>query len=330
MKIYDYLSDFLTGYLAGQRNLSSNTIKSYRDAFVLLLEFIAETRQISPEKVGIAKIDKLMIESFLSWLEKTKCNSIATRNQRLAAMHAFFRYLQSQKPEYMFQSQTILSIPFKKKPQKVIDYISEERVKQLLATPDISSAKGRRDQALLSTLYDTGARVQELADLTVRDVRLESPAVMTLTGKGRKTRHIPIMSKTAKLLSSYLCEQKLATPDKQGHPLFFNRRGDKLTRQGVTYILKKYSGMCNLGEISPHRLRHAKAMALTQADINPIFIRDFLGHADLKTTEIYSKTNTEMKRKALEKMNNSIVPDATNGWNNDEGLLGWLNSLGRD
>lgn len=325
-----YLSDFLAGYLAGQRNLSSNTIKSYRDAFVFLLEFIEETRRISPEKVSIAQINKLMIESFLLWLEKTKSNSIATRNQRLAAIHAFFRYLQSQKPEYMFQSQTILAIPFKKKPQKVIDYLPENLVKQLLSAPDISSAKGRRDQALLSTLYDTGARVQELADLTVRDVRLESPAVMTITGKGRKTRHVPIMSKTAKLLSSYLCEQKLTTPDKQDHPLFFNSRGDKLTRQGVTYVLKKYSDICNLGEISPHRLRHAKAMALTQADINPIFIRDFLGHADLKTTEIYSKTNIEMKRKALEKMNNSIVPDATNGWNNDEGLLGWLNSLGRD
>ena len=251
-----YLSDFLTGYLAGQRNLSTNTIKSYRDAFVLLLEFIDETHRISPEKVSIAQIDKLMIESFLSWLEKTKSNSIATRNQRLAAIHAFFRYLQSQKPEYMFQSQTILAIPFKKKPQKAIGYISEDQVKQLLAVPDISSSKGRRDQALLSTLYDTGARVQELADLTVRDVRLESPAVMTITGKGRKTRHIPIMSKTAKLLSNYLYEQKLTTPDKQSHPLFFNSRDEKLTRQGITYILKKYSDICNLGEISPHRLRN--------------------------------------------------------------------------
>ena len=272
-----YLSDFLTGYLAGQRNLSSNTIKSYRDTFVFLLEFIKETRWISPEKVSIAQIDKFMIESYLSWLENAKGNSIATRNQRLAAIHAFFRYLQSQKPEYMFHSQTILSIPIKKRPQKVIDYPSEDRVKQLLAEPDISSAKGRRDQVLLSTLYDTGARVQELADLTVRDVRLESPAVMSITGKGRKTRHIPIMSKTAKLLSSYISEQKLTTPDKQDHPLFFNSRGTKLTRQGVAYILKKYSDLCSFGKISPHRMRHAKAMALTQADINPIYIRDFLG-----------------------------------------------------
>jgi site-specific recombinase XerD len=296
---------------------------------VFLLEFIEATRRISPEKVSIAQVDKLMVEDFLSWLENAKGNSIATRNQRLAAIHAFFRYLQSQKPEYMFHSQRILSIPIKKRPHKVIDYLSEDLIKQLLAEPDISSAAGRRDQVLLSTLYDTGARVQELADLTVRDVRIESPAVMSITGKGRKTRHIPIMSKTATLLSSYLSEQKLTTPDKLDHPLFFNSRGEKLTRQGVAYILKKYSDLCGFGNISPHRLRHSKAMALTQADINPIFIRDFLGHADLKTTEIYSKTNIEMKRKALEKMNNSIIPDATKGWNNDKGLLEWLNNLGR-
>jgi site-specific recombinase XerD len=324
-----YLSDFLTGYLSGQRNLSSNTIKSYRDTFVFLLGFIGETRQLSPEKVSIAQIDKLMVEDFLSWLENAKGNSIATRNQRLAAIHAFFRYLQSQKPEYMFHSQRILSIPIKKRPQKVIDYLSEDLIKQLLAEPDISSTAGRRDQVLLSTLYDTGARVQELADLTVRDVRIENPAVVSITGKGRKARHIPIMSKTATLLSNYLNEQKLTTPDKQDHPLFFNSRGAKLTRQGVAYILKKYSDLCGFGNFSPHRLRHSKAMALTQADINPIFIRDFLGHADLKTTEIYSKTNIEMKRKALEKMNNSIIPGATEGWNNDEGLLEWLNNLGR-
>jgi site-specific recombinase XerD len=325
-----YLSDFLTAYLSGQRNLSTNTIKSYRDTFVFLLDYIKEKRQISPEKVSIAQIDKLMIEGFLIWLECSRNNSIATRNQRLAAIHAFFRYLQSQKPEYMFHSQKILSIPIKKAPQKVINYLSEERIKQLLAEPDISSVAGRRDQTLLSTLYDTGARVQELVDLKVRDVRLESPAIMCITGKGRKTRHVPIMSKTAKLLSAYLNEQKLTTPDKLDHPLFFNSRGTKLTRQGITYIIQKYSDSCNFGQISAHRLRHAKAMHLTQADINPIYIRDFLGHADLKTTEIYSKTNTEMKRKALEKMNNTIVPNTVEDWNNNEGLLEWLNNLGRD
>ena len=230
----------------------------------------------------------------------------------------------------MFHSQKILSIPIKKAPQKVISYLSEERIKQLLAEPNILSISGRRDLTLLSTLYDTGARVQELADLTVRNIRLESPAIACITGKGRKTRHVPIMAQTAKLLSIYLNDQKLTSPDKLDHPLFFNNQGMKLTRQGITYILKKYAELCDFDHISPHLVRHAKAMHMTQADINPIFIRDFLGHVDLKTTEIYSKTNTEMKRKALEKMNNTIVPNTVESWNQNEGLIEWLHSLGRD
>ena len=261
-----YLSDFLTNYLSGQRNLSQNTIRSYRDTFVFLFDFIKEVHQISPEKVIISKLDKSMVEEFLLWLESSRKNSIATRNQRLAAIHAFFRYLQGQKPEYMFHSQRVLSIPTKKASQRVISYFSEDGVKQLLAEPDISSVSGRRDLTLLSTLYDTGARVQELADLTVRSVRLESPAIVCITGKGRKTRHVPIMGQTVKLLSMYLDEQKLTSPDKSEHPLFFNSQGIKLTRQGITYILNKYAKSCNCKNTSPHRLRHAKAMHMTRSD----------------------------------------------------------------
>lgn len=325
-----YLSDFLTKYLAGQRNLSTNTIKSYRDTFIFLLDFIKEIHQISPEKVSISKVDKNIIEEFLMWLESYKNNSITTRNQRLAAIHTFFRYLQSQKPEYMFHSQKILSIPIKKAPKKVISYLSEEKLKQILSEPNISSISGRRDLVLLSTLYDTGARVQELADLTVRNIRLEIPAIVTLTGKGRKTRHVPIMSQTAKLLSMYLNDQKLTTSDKLDQPLFFNSQGMKLTRQGITYILKKYAELCSVEHISPHLMRHAKAMHMTQAEMNPVFIRDFLGHNDLKTTEIYSKTNTEMKRKALEKINNVVIPSVEESWNQNQSLMDWLHGLGRD
>ena len=324
-----YLSDFLTAYLSGQRNLSTNTINSYRDTFVFLLGFIREVHHKSPEKVTISFVDKNIVCEFLYWLEDSKKNSIATRNQRLAAIHAFFRYIQSQKPDYMFHSQKILAIPMKKAPKKVIAYLSEDNIRQLLEAPNISSLSGRRDMTLLSTLYDTGARVQELADLTVRSVRLESPAIVSLTGKGRKTRHVPIMSQTAKILMMYLNEQKLTAPEKLEHPLFFNSRGEKLTRQGITYILQKYAQTCKFDKLSPHQIRHSKAMNMTQADINPVFIRDFLGHIDLKTTEIYSKTNTEMKRKALEKMNNTIVPNAVEDWNQNVGLIEWLQNLSR-
>ena len=325
-----YLSDFLTGYLAGQRNLSTNTIKSYRDIFVLLLEYIREHHGLSPEKVSIKQIDKTLVEGFLQWLETTRSNSISTRNQRLAAVHAFFRYLQTQKPEYLFHSQKILSIPLKKAPKPVVGFLSEGAMRQVLSMPDVSTPSGRRDLTLLSTLYDTGARVQELADLTVRDIRLEGPAVVSITGKGRKTRHVPIMEQTAKLLVSYIKEQNLMSPERMEHPLFFNKQGLKLTRQGITYILKKYAVIDETENITPHMIRHTKAMHMIQADINPIFIRDFLGHSDLKTTAIYSKTSTETKRKALEKMSNNVIPASTPTWNTDEELMSWLNSLGRN
>lgn len=324
-----YLSEFLTGYLAGQRNLSINTIKSYRDTFILLLEYIRENYRISPEKVTIKQIDNTLVEKFLLWLETARNNGISTRNQRLAAVHAFFRYLQSQKPEYLFHSQKILSIPLKRSPKPIVGFLSEAAMKRILSIPDINTSSGRRNLTLLCTLYDTGARVQELADLKVRDIRLEPPAVVSITGKGRKTRHVPIMKQTVKLLEAYVKEQNLTSPEKLDYPLFFNKQGLKLTRQGITYILKKYVTLEEIEKITPHVIRHSKAMHMIQADINPIFIRDFLGHSDLKTTQVYLKTSTETKRKALEKMNDKVIPISTLIWNTNEELMSWLNGLCR-
>ncbi len=322
-----YLSTFLTSYLAGQRNLSTNTIKSYRDTFVILLAFLKESYCLKPEKVTIQKIDKTTIENFLQWLENTRGNSISTRNQRLAAVHAFFRYLQGENPEYLFHCQKIISVPFKRNKKNTVGYLTETSMQAVLSVPDTSTMKGRRDVALLSTLYDTGARVQEIVDLKVRDVRLESPPIICLTGKGRKIRHVPIMKQTEALLLQYLQEQKLTTPDKQDKPLFFNNQGNALTRQGIAYILNKYvSGVLPEG-ISPHVLRHTKAMNMLEAGINLVYIRDFLGHSELATTEIYSRCSSEMKRKELEKINNNIIPENTPNWQKDQSLMDWLTRL---
>lgn len=206
----------------------------------------------------------------------------------------------------------------------------KKKQKELLATPDISTRKGRRDQALLSLLYDSGARVQELADLTVGDIRFDTPAQVKLTGKGRKTRSVPLMPKTVALIDQYVKEQKLDTLVFKQHPLFYNSQGKKLTRQGIAYILKKYAYMCGIDEISPHRIRHTKAMHLTEANINPIFIRDFLGHTDLKVTEIYSKTSVKMKQEALEKLipKSEVLPEQKQKeWTDDVELMDWLKNF---
>ena len=324
-----YLSDFLTAYLAGQRNLSINTIQSYRDTFSLLLRYLSDSKSISTEKIVISTVSKGSVEEFLMWLETERGCGISSRNQRLAAIHAFFRYLQCEKPEYMFHCQRIISIPFKKAPKKPPVHLSDVEMGRLLSAPDMKSDHGRRDATMLSLLYDSAARVQELADLTPRSLRLEAPFHVTLTGKGRKTRHVPIMKQTAALLSSYIREQKIDSADKLDHPLFFNSRKEKLTRQGITYIISKYTDNIKIDDkISAHVFRHSKAMALTQADVNPIYIRDILGHTDLKTTGVYSKANIEMKRKALEKVETKSIPDAPD-WTSDTGLMDFLKNIGK-
>jgi site-specific recombinase XerD len=324
------LSSFLMTELTSVQNQSGNTITSYRDAYIRLLTYIQDVVMISVGKVRITDLSAERITGFLNWLERECGNSISTRNQRLAAIHSLFRYIQIQSPEYMFQCQQVLAIPFKKSARNPVGFLSENETKALLAVPDTTTRKGRRDQALLSLLYDSGARVQELADLRVGDLRLDSPAQVKLIGKGRKTRCVPLMDKTVALLRQYLHEQRLDNPSVYDHPFFFNAQKKKLTRQGVAYILKKYADACGIPQISPHRLRHTKAMHLTEADVNPIFIRDFLGHTDLKVTEVYSKTSVKMKLAALEKMNSGrqdVVPEKADDWTEDESLMDWLARL---
>lgn len=308
MKTTDFgknLTAFFANYLPGVKNLSGNTILSYRDAFKLLLVFCRDVRQIHPEKLDLKLIDDQLIVSFLDWLQKERSSSIATRNQRLAAIHAFFRYVMFQEPGYLHLCQKILQVPFKKSQKAIINHLTPEQTRELLLAPDSTKLRGRRDMVLLSVLYDTGARVQELCDLRIRDIRLDAPAVVSLTGKGSKTRHVPILGNTVELLNSYLTENNLLQNGKQVSPLFYNQHFTKLTRGGVSHILQKYAEVLSLKypelmKITPHVLRHSKAMHLYQAGVNLVYIRDILGHVDISTTDIYARSDIESKRKALE------------------------------
>lgn len=208
-------------------------------------------------------------------------------------------------------------------------------MRSILSQPDLSTRYGLRDAAILSLLYDSGARVQELVDLRVRDIRIDTPATVTLTGKGKKTRTVPIMKQSLDLLKIYMerfnCFEKL-NYDK---PLFFNRQNGRLTRSGITYILKKHVALAGNdmtmpdSAISPHVFRHTKAMHMLRADINLYYIRDFLGHVDVATTEVYARADAEMKRTALEKANLDVVPSHPSAWTTDVELLNWLKGLGK-
>lgn len=212
MKTTDFarhLTDYLSSYLPGQRNLSSHTIASYRDTFKLLLIFCDHEKGIPPESLTLAHVNDDLILAFITWIETARNCSISTRNQRLAAIHAFFRYIQAETPERLLINQRILAIPFKKTGKPAVSYLSTEALASVLKQPNTKTSSGRRDLLLLTILYDSGARVSELTDLLVRDVRLTQPATVTLKGKGRKVRHVPIMSKTASLANEPESVKKL-------------------------------------------------------------------------------------------------------------------------
>ncbi len=323
---------FLTSHLAGLRGCSPNTIASYRDTFKLLIAWFRDCRSIPPDKLTLDRIDADSITAFLDWLHTERHNSISTRNQRLAAVSSFFRWLQSQDPTRMAACQNILAVPANRKAQPAVNHLTIEQTRCLLAQPDRSTRRGRRDATLLATLYDTAARVQELADLTVRDIRTQPPALAVLTGKGRKTRHVPLGDNTAALLNAYLTEHNLDKPGHDDHPLFTNQHRNKLSRGGITWIIGKYQARAGNpalagADLSPHVIRHSKAMHLYEAGVPLPYIRDILGHVDLTTTEIYARASTEAKRKALEATYTDIVTDALPEWNHDTELLTWLGNL---
>jgi integrase/recombinase XerD len=327
-----FLRRFLTTHLAGLRGCSPNTIASYRDTFKLLIAFFRDDQSIPPERLTLECIDAAAITGFLNWLEVSRHNSVSTRNQRLAAVSSFYRWMQSQDPTQLARCQDILAIPAKKQTQQAVHHLTVEQTRRLLAQPDRSTRHGRRDTTLLATLYDTAARVQELADLAIRDIRLQPPALAALTGKGRKTRHVPLTDNTAALLHAYLAEHHLNRPGHDDHPLFFNQHGSKLSRGGIAWITRKYHAKpadptLTNADITPHTLRHSKAMHLYEAGIPLPYIRDILGHVDLSTTEIYARASTEAKRRALEAAYTDIVTNDLPEWNQDPGLLNWLANL---
>ena len=329
-----YLTQFLTVYLPGHLGSKKNTLLSYRDSFSLLLKYCRDVEKYALEKLMITQIDRELVLRFLKWLEEERHCKITTRNQRLAAIHSFFSFLMVEAPQYMEQSQKVLSIPMKKADKPPLMYLPLDAVKGLLEQPDRNTSHGRRDAVLLSLLYDTGARVQELVDLKVCDINLNDTVTIVLTGKGGKSRIVPVMKPTGELLRQYIEGNGLSHPARSRNPLFTNRGNHPLTRAGVTYILKKYAAQAQgIGvkdiseEITPHWLRHSKAMHLLQSGVNLIYIRDLLGHSDVSTTEIYARADETMKRKALLEAYESPSEEQLPTWKKDKDLLDWLKSL---
>lgn len=326
------VTTYLAEYLPQSCGFSDNTVHSYRDVFKLLLLFLQQEKGINAHEIKLKMLDRQTISEFLDWLENTRKASVATRNQRLAALKAFAKYVQYRYPDAISNCVDIITMRPKKQEKPLVAYLTEAELSVLLQQPDPMIPKELRDLALMSLLYDTGARVQELVDLTLGDVRLTYPAMVILTGKGRKTRQVPLMKETCRLIERYISHfHSPVTPRET--PLFYNRDRKPLSRYGVTYILKKYANKAapaiDPNIISPHVLRHTKAMHLLRAGVNMIYIRDFLGHVEITTTEVYARIDAEVKRKVFEETVPNYIPKAAMPWEEDEDLLQWLTQFGK-
>lgn len=333
-----YVTQFFNKYMPGEKNASPHTIQAYSITFRLLLSYFEQVQGISPEHLSMTDLTHDTVIGFLDWLESERRCSITTRNQRLVAIHSFVRFVQKQSPENLFECQKVLNIPDKKCAKTVIPFLTGEEMQILLSMPEPSTLNGYRDMVLMSLLYDSAARVQEIIDLKVKDLRLGKLAVITLHGKGRKSRNIPITPKTNTLLESYLKgSHKHAGTSGGEHHVFVNQKNQPLTRWGISYIINKYVDMAMIQEgfdvrfpITPHVFRHSKSVHLLQAGVNLIYIRDFLGHSDCSTTQIYAKADTETRRKALEAAYVDILPTCDlPDWCEDKNLMDFLISLSR-
>ena len=323
---------FLTSYLPGERNLSSQTIRSYSLALRMYISYIDSDAGIKPERIELNDITAESIKGFLASIGGAQHISPSTHNQRLSALKSFVRYAILEYPAFIQDGQRILAIPSMRRTTHEIVYLEKEAMKALLAIPDQSSVRGRRDLAMMAMLYDTGARIQELIGLQVKDVRLDKPETVTLFGKGRKMRTVPMMIETARIVKSYMLDQGFLEQSACGNiQLFSSKNRAQFTRPGVAKILKKHFDVAKAvnptiqfpKSINPHALRASRAIHLLESGINIIAIRDFLGHASVTTTQVYLRVNNKAKQDAITSAYPSLT-EAVPAWRENGDLMALL------
>ena len=318
-----FVTGFFVRYLAAERNVSPHTTAAYRDTLKLLLRFLRDVAHRPVEALRFDDLTPELIGQFLDHLETSRHNTVRTRNARLAAIHSFMHYVLGREPSLAVSCQRILAIPIKKTTRPVLGYLTEAELAHLLAQIDRSTCDGERD-------YHRNAGEPHCGGLAPRDCRLVSPPYVRIRGKGRRERLCPLLPQTARLVTAFIARTGRTGDDDR--PLIRNRRNDKLTRHGARYLLVKYLGRASASMpalkrtgISPHTLRHTKGMHLLQAGVPLITIKDFLGHADVKSTEVYVQIDLTMKRDALNLVGSPAAPVKSPRLPKD--LLLWLESL---
>lgn len=323
--------DYFTDHLPRVRGVSPHTIHSYRDSLMLLLRFLSVRGKRPVAEFDLKDLDPAGILAFLSHLEKDRKNGAATRNVRLSAIHALFRFVAARNPEHLDLAQRVRAIPFKRAPQRAIDYLEREEMESLLKTIDRTAAHGARDYVLLATMFNTGGRVQEIANLRACDLQLTRPFQVRLFGKGSKERYCPLWPQTAAVLRTFCKERHLDLRSEVR--VFLNHRNEPLSRFGIRYILgrrldRASQVLPNLRKkrLHPHSMRHSTAVALLKSGADLSTISHYLGHASPTTTNRYAKVDLEMKRKAIAQVKPVSHP-SRKPWSRNPTILDWLESL---
>lgn len=325
------ITGFLTDYLPLQRGYSSNTILSYRDALKLFVLFLTESKCMQLSSFTMANFTRDLVVEFLEWC-RNRGSSVSTANQRLAAIKSFAAYAQIERIEFIAPLQDIQSVKSRKSVGKEVSFLTVEQMSRLINKPDINIRNGLRHRTAMTLLYDSGCRVQELCDIQIGDINTGSNPTVKLHGKGNKYRTVVITDKTANLVQEYMIRQRRNALLSQ--PLIINRVGKAMSRDGIQYIIDKYTDELHAEDqsfpehVHCHQFRHSKAMHMLAAGINIVYIRDFLGHEDISTTMVYSRADNRLKDAAI----NALAPKLTGeidlpDWRNDQELLSFLNSF---
>lgn len=318
---------FLLEHLVGERNLARNTQRSYRDTLTLLIPFVAGKLHKTVDRLTTFDLSADLARLFLAHLEESRQCSIATRNQRLATLHALARFVGEHSPEHIVWCGQIRAIPFKKTTRIIIPYLDRPEMDALLSAPDRQTSQGRRDYALLLFLYNSGARADEAAQLIIRDLHLTS-LLVRIIGKGRKERQCPLWATTVEALAPLIANR---SPSDR---VFLNRCRRPITRFGIHAMVERYACKTRVKtpslaskRVSPHTIRHSTASHLLRAGVDINTIRAWLGHVSLETTNIYAETDLEMKAKALAMCEVTAEPKTKKRWREDPQLMTFLHSL---
>jgi site-specific recombinase XerD len=325
------LHSYFVDHLIAVKGLRPASVRSYRDTVRLLLIFIATDKHSKITRLTLGDLTFDRVVGFLRHLEHDRGNHIRTRNQRLAAVHSLFEYLASREPEMLGVAQRVAAIPMKRVAPAQTWFLEREEVQDLLRDLPRQGRLALRNRALVLFLYNTGARVQEVADLRVEHLDLGEHPVVRLHGKGDKWRTCPLWQQTADLLDALLSSHD---PPPAAGAAVFSARGQPLTRFGIYKVVRRHGASLDNPRtgrrVSPHVFRHTAAVHLLEAGVEVNVIRGWLGHADLSTTNRYAEINTKTKEAALracEPPNNSAGSRATPIWRSDQTLLNWLASL---